>query len=97
MRLGSSEIYRAVEVLKEVEDSLVIDLEYLGRESFMVLFVVVSKSFHFSAVLKEKINLAIRNSISARFQPNEIVQIKEVPRTLSGKVRSTCEKIIARR
>ncbi len=85
LRLGSSEIYRAVEALKEVEDSLVIDLEYLGRESFMVLFVVVSRSFYFSNVIKEKINRAIRNSVSARFQPNEIVQIKEVPRTLSGK------------
>ena len=51
----------------------------------MVLFVVVRSSFYFSNVIKEKINRAIRNSVSARFQPNEIVQIKEVPRTLSGK------------
>ncbi|MFL2827236.1 MAG: acetoacetate--CoA ligase [Paracoccaceae bacterium] len=85
LRLGSSEIYRAVESLNEIEDSLVIDLEYLGRESFMVLFVVTSQLYDFSDALKEKINSSIKSSISARFLPNEIVEIKEVPRTLSGK------------
>jgi len=85
LRLGSSEIYRAVESLNEIEDSLVIDLEYLGRESFMVLFVVTGQLYDFSDALKEKINLSIKSSISARFLPNEIAEIKEVPRTLSGK------------
>ena len=85
LRLGSSEIYRAVESLNEIEDSLVIDLEYLGRESFMVLFVVIGKLYDFSDALKEKINSSIKSSISARFLPNEIAEIKEVPRTLSGK------------
>lgn len=85
LRLGSAEIYQAVEGLDEVLDSLVIDLEFLGRESFMPLFVVVAPGFHLNEALREKINSAIRAQVSARFIPNEIVEIKEVPRTLSGK------------
>ena len=41
LRMGTSEIYSAVEALPEVLDSLVVDLEYLGRESYMPLFVVL--------------------------------------------------------
>lgn len=85
LRMGSAEIYQAVEGLDEVLDSLVVDLEFLGRESFMPLFVVPAPGVAFDDVLKEKINAAIRTAISARFVPNEIVQIAEVPRTLSGK------------
>ena len=39
--MGTAELYRAVEALPEVLDSLVVDLEYLGRESYMPLFVVL--------------------------------------------------------
>ena len=85
LRLGSSEIYRAVEGLDEVLDSLVIDLEFLGRESFMPLFVVLREGIALDEAMKAKINGAIRASVSARFLPDEIVQIAEVPRTLSGK------------
>ncbi len=85
LRLGSAEIYQAVEGLDEVMDSLVVDLEFLGRESFMPLFVVPAKGVAFDDTLKDKINDAIRKNVSARFIPNEIVEIKEVPRTLSGK------------
>jgi len=85
LRLGSAEIYQAVEGLEEVADSLVVDLEFLGRESFMPLFVVPGSGVAFDDTLKDKINAAIRSGVSARFIPNEIVQIAQVPRTLSGK------------
>jgi acetoacetyl-CoA synthetase len=85
LRLGSAEIYQAVEWLPEVLDSLVVDLEFLGRESFMPLFVVPAPGVAVDEALKNKINAAIRSQVSARFVPNEIVQIAEVPRTLSGK------------
>ena len=85
LRLGSAEIYQAVEGLDTVLDSLVIDLEFLGRDSFMPLFVVPAAGVPFDDALKEQINQAIRAQVSARFTPNEIVEIKEVPRTLSGK------------
>ncbi len=85
LRLGSAEIYQAVEGLDEVMDSLVVDLEFLGRESFMPLFVVPAKGVAFDDALKDKINSAIRSGVSARFIPNEILQVSEIPRTLSGK------------
>lgn len=85
LRLGSAEIYQAVEGLDTVLDSLVVDLEFLGRDSFMPLFVVPADGVAFDDALKEQINAAIRSGVSARFVPNEIIEIAEVPRTLSGK------------
>ena len=85
LRLGSAEIYQAVEGLDSVLDSLVVDLEFLGRDSFMPLFVVPAAGLPFDDTLKEQINAAIRAQVSARFVPNEIIEIAEVPRTLSGK------------
>ena len=85
LRLGSAEIYQAVEGLDTVMDSLVVDLEFLGRDSFMPLFVVTADGVTFDDALKDQINSAIRAQVSARFVPNEIIEIKDVPRTLSGK------------
>ncbi|MFC3118074.1 hypothetical protein ACFOHS_06790 [Jhaorihella thermophila] len=85
LRLGSSEIYKAVEALDEVMDSLVVDLEFLGRESFMPLFVVLAPGRALDDALRDRIAGAIRQTVSARFVPNEIVQVPEIPRTLSGK------------
>ena len=85
LRMGTSEIYSAVEAQPEVLDSLVVDLEYLGRESFMPLFVVLREGHQLDAALTERIRAAIRQSLSPRFLPDEIVQVAQVPRTLSGK------------
>ena len=85
LRMGTSEIYSAVEALPEVLDSLVVDLEYLGRASYMPLFVVLRSGLVLDDGLRARINDAIRASLSPRFLPDEIVQVAEVPRTLSGK------------
>ncbi len=85
LRLGTAEIYRAVEELPEILDSLVVDLEYLGRQSYMPLFVVLRPGITLDTALKDRINQAIRKAVSARFVPNDIFQVAEVPRTLSGK------------
>jgi acetoacetyl-CoA synthetase len=85
LRMGTSELYSAVEALPEVLDSLVVDLEYLGRESYMPLFVVLRPGVALDDAMKAKIAGAIRTALSPRFVPDEIVQVAEVPRTLSGK------------
>ncbi|MCT9811441.1 acetoacetate--CoA ligase [Acidovorax sp. Be4] len=85
LRMGTSEIYSAVEALPEVLDSLVVDLEYLGRESYMPLFVVLRPGLELDAALRARINGAIRSALSPRFVPDDIYQVAEVPRTLSGK------------
>ncbi len=85
LRMGTSEIYSAVESLPEVLDSLVVDLEYLGRESYMPLFVVLREGLALDDALRARINAAIRTALSPRFVPDDILQVAEVPRTLSGK------------
>ncbi|NQY83432.1 MAG: acetoacetate--CoA ligase, partial [Alcanivorax sp.] len=85
IRMGTSEIYRVVEELPEVLDSLVVDLEYLGRESFMPLFVVLREGVSLDEDLKGRIKAGIRDNLSARHVPNDIVAEPDVPRTLTGK------------
>ncbi len=85
LRMGTSEIYSAVESLPEVLDSLVVDLEYLGRESYMPLFVVLRPGSALDDALRERINGAVRTALSPRFVPDDIHVVAEVPRTLSGK------------
>ena len=85
IRMGTAELYRAVEAIPEVIDSLVVDLEYLGRESYMPLFVVLRPGVALDDTLKERLNGAIRAALSARHVPSDILAIPEVPRTLSGK------------
>ena len=85
LRMGTSELYSAVEALPEVMDSMVVDLEYLGRESYMPLFVVLRPGTVFDDALKARLNNAIKVALSPRFIPNEIFLVAEIPRTLSGK------------
>jgi acetoacetyl-CoA synthetase len=84
-RLGTSELYRIVEGAPEVLDSLVVDIEYLGRPSFMPLFVVLREGQVLDGPLREALRQRIREQLSPRFLPDEIVQVAEVPRTLTGK------------
>jgi acetoacetyl-CoA synthetase len=85
LRMGTSEIYSAVEAIPEVLDSMVVDLEYLGKESYMPLFVALRPGITLDDALKDKINHAIKVALSPRFVPNAICQVAEIPRTLSGK------------
>ena len=85
LRMGTSEIYSAVEALPEVLDSLVVDLEYLGRDSYMPLFVVLRPGHTLDEGLRARINAAVRTALSPRFVPDDIFAVAEVPRTLSGK------------
>ncbi|HKB55359.1 MAG TPA: acetoacetate--CoA ligase [Ramlibacter sp.] len=85
LRMGTSELYSAVETLPEVLDSMVVDLEYLGRDSYMPLFVVLRPGIVLDDALRARINNAIKTALSPRFVPNEILAVPEIPRTLSGK------------
>jgi acetoacetyl-CoA synthetase len=85
IRMGTAELYRAVEAMPEVLDSLVVDLEYLGRESYMPLFVVLREGLTLDDALDRRLREAIKTALSARHVPNEIFQVSAIPRTLSGK------------
>jgi acetoacetyl-CoA synthetase len=85
VRIGTSELYRAIEAVPDVLDSLIVDLEMLGRASYLPLFVVLREGVTLDQAIRQKINDAIRRALSARQVPDEIFQIAEVPRTLNGK------------
>ncbi|MBC7706877.1 MAG: acetoacetate--CoA ligase [Rhodoferax sp.] len=85
LRMGTSELYRAVEALPEVLDSMVVDLEYLGRDSYMPLFVVLRDGVALDDAMRARLNHAVKTALSPRFIPDEILQVAEIPRTLSGK------------
>ena len=86
VRMGTSEIYRAVEAVPEVVDALVVDVPREGSEGWMPLFVVLGEGAELTDDLVATIKKGIRENCSPRHVPNEIYAIAEVPRTLSGKV-----------
>ena len=85
IRMGSSEIYRVVEGMPEILDSLVIGVEQPGGRYYMPLFVVVREGIELDDALKAKIKSTLRTHISPHHVPDEIIQVSDIPRTLSGK------------
>jgi acetoacetyl-CoA synthetase len=86
IRMGTSEIYRAVLDLDEIVDALVVDVPRPGTEGWMALFVVLRDGAEVDAELRRRLARSIRGRCSPRHVPDEVYAIAEVPRTLSGKV-----------
>lgn len=96
VRIGTSEIYNAVESLPEIADSLVVGLEQPGGRYFMPLFVVMRHGFSLTDDLTARIKKTLRSQFSPRHVPDAIYQIEEVPYTISGKKLETpVKKILA--
>ncbi|MBL0420726.1 acetoacetate--CoA ligase [Ramlibacter sp. AW1] len=85
VRMGTAEFYRVVEGVDEVLDSLVVDLEYLGRESYMVLFVQLRPGIGLDEPLRKRLVQALRTGLSARHVPNDIIAVARIPKTITGK------------
>ncbi len=85
IRIGTSEIYRAVDKINSLKDSLIINLELSGGRHFMPLFVVLEEGVVLDDNLKKKINDQLRTEYTPRHVPDEIIEIKECPYTISGK------------
>jgi acetoacetyl-CoA synthetase len=86
IRMGTSEIYRAVLAVPEVVDALVVDVPRPGEENWMPLFVVLREGAALDDDLVAAIRRRVRDDCSPRHVPSEVRGIAEVPRTLSGKV-----------
>jgi acetoacetyl-CoA synthetase len=89
VRMGTSEIYRAVLADPDVVDALVVDVpsrSHPPAESWMPLFVVLRDGVTLDDELANRLKARIRTDCSPRHVPNDVHQIGEVPRTLSGKV-----------
>ena len=85
VRIGSSEVYRAVEALDEVADSLIVCLELPGGKFYMPLFVRLADGVTLDDALRERIVTTLRNDCSPRHVPDEILAVDAIPYTLTGK------------
>ena len=85
VRIGTAEIYRQVEVLEEVFESIVVEQNW-DDDSRIILFVRLKEAIHLTDDLKEKIAKQIRENTSPRHVPDLIIQVSDIPRTKSGKI-----------
>jgi len=85
IRIGTAEIYRALDKVPEIKDCLIVNLELEGGRDYMPLFVVLNEGVELGEALINKIKLKLRTECPTRHIPDEIVQISEVPYTISGK------------
>ena len=86
IRMGTSEIYRAVLGIDQIVDALVVDVPRPGTDGWMPLFVVLREGAELDDELRREIARRVREQCSPRHVPDEVFAIDEVPRTLSGKI-----------
>ncbi len=84
VRIGTAEIYRQVETLPEIADSIVVG-QRMGEDQRVVLLVVLNDGYTLDDALIDKIRKRIRENASPRHVPARIVAIDEIPYTRSGK------------
>jgi acetoacetyl-CoA synthetase len=82
VRMGTAEFYSTVEALPEIADSLVIHLDETDE---LLLFVVLAPDARLDDTLRGRIGADLRAALSPRHVPDVIVEVPDVPRTLSGK------------
>ncbi|MGF1610784.1 MAG: acetoacetate--CoA ligase [Kiloniellales bacterium] len=85
VRIGTAEIYRQVERLKEVEEALVIGQDWDG-DVRVVLFVKLRPEVRLDDALEKRIKTQIREGCTPRHVPAKVVQVADIPRTKSGKI-----------
>jgi acetoacetyl-CoA synthetase len=98
VRIGTAEIYRALDQIPELRDTLIINLEHADGTDWMPLFVALNQGVVLDDVLKNKIRAALRSAYSPRHVPDEIVEIPDVPYTISGKkMEAPVKKVLQRK
>ncbi|MEV6767647.1 acetoacetate--CoA ligase [Nocardia sp. NPDC051030] len=85
IRMGSADIYQAVESLPEIAEALVIGSEQPDGGYWMPLFIVLSPGAELTDELKQRINSTIRTEVSPRHVPDEIIEAPGIPHTRTGK------------
>jgi acetoacetyl-CoA synthetase len=85
VRIGTAEIYRQVEKLEEIVESLAIGQDW-GDDQRVVLFVRLREGLALDEALQAKIRKTIRDNTTPRHVPAKILQVRDIPRTLSGKI-----------
>lgn len=85
VRMGTSEIYRAVLLDPDIVDALVVDVPLEDGSSWMPLFVVVRDRLEFDDRVASRVRELVRSECSPRHVPDEVLEVAAIPRTLSGK------------
>ena len=94
VRIGTAEVYSAVDAVPEVADSLVVCVEREGGKYYMPLYVVMKPGKWLTDEVRAAIKLSLRSKYSPRHVPDEIIEVKDIPYTISGKKMETPVKKI---
>lgn len=97
VRIGTAEIYRALDQIPELRDTLIINLERPDGTDWMPLFVALNAGYSLTEELKTRIKTALRTAYSPRHVPDDIIEIPDVPYTISGKKMETPVKKVLQR
>ena len=85
IRIGTAEIYNALEGIREVDDAIVVNLDLPGGKFFMPMFVTLADGLTLDAELEDRIRTRLRNEYTPRHVPDKIIQVPSIPTTLTGK------------
>ena len=97
IRIGTSEIYRSINKIKSIEDSLIVNLEREGGQHYMPLFVKMKASFNLTDNIKEEICKTLKKEYTPRHVPDDIIEVPDIPYTISGKkMEAPIKKILLR-
>lgn len=85
VRIGTAEIYRAMEMLPEIADSLIVNLDLPPGDFWMPLFVQLAEGTQLDSGLDTRIRQHLRSALSPRHVPDEIIAVEKIPYTVTGK------------
>ena len=85
IRIGTAEIYRVMNEVPEIIDSLIVNLELSGGRHYMPLFVKLQEGADVTESLKKTIVQLLRQQCSPRHVPDDIIAVPDIPYTISGK------------
>ncbi len=85
IRIGTAEIYRVLNEIPELEDSLIVNLELEGGRHYMPLFIKLRNGLSVDDSLKKRIANLLKLKCSPRYVPDDVIQVPDIPYTISGK------------
>lgn len=85
VRMGTAEIYRVIDKIPEIKDSLIVNLELPQGGDYMPLFVLMNEGEELTEAKKNKIKQNLREACSPRHVPDQIIAVPDIPYTISGK------------
>lgn len=97
VRIGTAEIYRALDKIPDIRDSLIVNLEKSDGSDWMPLFVALMPGMSLNDTLKDNIRKTLRSEYSPRHVPDDIIEVPDIPYTISGKKMETPVKKILQR